>query len=366
MSELPLPSDVRGGSAAGERARVGYASPKGTPQDKSLPEPPTFRGLVRLFVIPLLIAGGVVAIMIPIGRMAGGNLTLEQHLERLKQPGGERTMGLIGPASKQRFIDAKAVVDHMKGGLSEEQRVKLAGQLVEILEKHTKADEGDVQHMLLLALGRVWQQEPGEAAMNSEAAIQSRALVLETLKKHLTAQQPRARTAAALAMAWSRGQVESDAAIAVLAAKLNDGLEDLDVRMACAAALGAIATSSDQSAVDALNSARSDGDARNSELVWTAAVALARMGRMEAKPTVMMLLDRAELEKLRVYDRETDPQNPVFRNLNEAEQQRFLLNAMEGAKHLNDEEVRGRLERIAKEDKAVRVRTGATEILRGK
>ena len=202
--------------------------------------------------------------------------------------------------------------------------------------------------------------------MNSEKAVASRGAVLEMLQKHLNAQEPRARTAAALALAWSRGQEEAQAAIPMLAAKLNDGLEELDVRMAAAAALGAIATSSDQVAVDALNSARSDGDARNNELVWTAAVALARMGKMEAKPTVMMLLDRGELAQLRVYDREKDPQNPVFRNLNEAEQQRFLLNAMEAARHLSDPEVRTKLERIAKEDKSVRVRTGATEILKGK
>jgi hypothetical protein len=123
-NELLMPSEVK---------KAGDGAP--------LPEPPSAKMVVRLFVIPLLIAAAVVAIMVPIGWMAGGKMTLDQALDLLENPGGERTVGqLVGPGSKQRFIAAKAVVDHMKEGMGEAQRIKLAGRLVTILEKHTRAD----------------------------------------------------------------------------------------------------------------------------------------------------------------------------------------------------------------------------------
>jgi hypothetical protein len=51
--------------------------------------------------------------------MAGGTPTMEEALERLKRPGGNRTADLlVGPASKQRYMDAKTLVDQMKAGMA--------------------------------------------------------------------------------------------------------------------------------------------------------------------------------------------------------------------------------------------------------
>ena len=347
-TDLLMPSDVR------------------KPAAPPLPEPPSAKMVVRLFIIPLLIAAAVVAIMVPIGWMAGGKMTLDQALALLENPGGERTAGqLVGPGSKQRFIAAKAVVDHMKEGMDEAQRINLAARLVNILEKHTRADEGDVRQFVLLALGRVWQITPGQPAMDSEPAVESRQRVLESLRRFFDDKDKPARLASMLAVAMWRGQPQAKDVIPALIETLGDGQEDVDVRIAAAVALGAVAPRDDQRVIDALNAARSV-DEKEAELGWNAALALTRMGRDDAYPTLMMLLDRQQLAQLRVYDREQDPKNPLFRNLNEAEQQRFLLNAMEAARDVKDPEVRARIKQIAAADPSTRVRTAAVELLKGK
>jgi hypothetical protein len=54
-------------------------------------EPPSFKLLGQLFIIPLLIVSGAVGIMFLIGVFAGSEQTpsLEQALQRLHNPGGE-------------------------------------------------------------------------------------------------------------------------------------------------------------------------------------------------------------------------------------------------------------------------------------
>jgi hypothetical protein len=236
---------------------------------------------------------------------------------------------------------------------------------VNILEKHTKSDEGDIQQFVLLALGRVWQVTPGQGAMDSEAAVGSRLRAVGSLRGFFAAKERAPRLASILAVAMWRGRTEARETISDLIERLGDGREDLDVRIAAAVTLGAIAARDDQRVIDALNAARAVDD-RDAELGWNAALALARMGRDDARPTLMMLLDRQQLAQLRVYDRERDPRNPVFRNLNELEQQRFLLNAMEAAREVKDPEVQARIQRVADSDPSTRVRTAAIELLKGK
>src|SRR6266404_5618791 len=119
MNELPMPSDVKG-LAKNEQV--------------SANEPPSAKLIVRLFLIPAFIVAVAVGIMLLIGRMAGGEPSIEEALARLKNPGGERTTPyLIGPASKQRYMDAKALTDRMKAGMSEKERVELSRSLVALL-----------------------------------------------------------------------------------------------------------------------------------------------------------------------------------------------------------------------------------------
>lgn len=354
MGDLLMPSDVE--------KREGRAAP-GVPAQQPLVEPPSAKMVVRLFLIPLLVAAAVVGIMLPIGCLTEGPVSLETAITRLKNPGGERTLGMVGPGSKQRYMDAKAVVDHMKGGLNEEQRIKLAADVVEILDHHTKPEEGDVQQLMLLVLGRVWQINPQQPPMNSPEAQQSRQRVVDVLINHFDAQHVQARKAAILSLRFWDGREEARRAIPKLVQKLEDEREDVDVRMAAAVTLGNIGSANDQEVIAALSSAMRETDERNAEISWNAALALARFNRPEATGTIMKLLSREELSQMRVYDRESDPQNPVFRKLTELEQQRFLTNAMEWAKHLQVPEVQAQLKKIIDTDPSARVRTAGLETL---
>jgi len=361
-------SDVAAASgAADQKGAAGAATATNSANPASPPiEPPSIKMVLRLFIIPLLIAAAVVAIMLPIGYMAEGPATLDQAIERLKKPGGERTLNLVGPGSKQRYMDAKTLVDHMKAGLDEGQRIRLAGQLTEILEKYVRPEEGEVQHFVLLALGRVWQKHPGQAEMNSLAAQRSREQTLDTLLKYYDAPDIAARKAAILALAFWQGQEEARRAIPIVIRKLSNPAEDVDVRMAAAATLGNIASGEDEEVIEALKAAMNETDPQRAELVWNAASSLARLGRPEATATMMKLLSRDELAKLRVYDRETDPKNPVFRGLSDLEQQRFLTNAMQSAAKLKVPEIQNQLKKIAESDPSPRVRAMAVEVLSGK
>ena len=69
----------------------------------------------------------------------------------------------------------------------------------------------------------------------------------------------------------------------------------------------------------------------------------------DGQDTVLKLLDRKELADLKVLDRESDPKNPTFRTLSEEEQQRILINAMEGVKKLKSPVVVAKLQEIAAE-----------------
>jgi hypothetical protein len=374
MSELPMPSEVRA-LAVKELADAARGSdPQGQGQGAAqLIEPPSIKLILRLFIIPLLIAAAVIGIMLPIAYMVA-TPSLDAAMERLKNPGGERTMSLVGPGAKQRYMDAKTLVDHMKAGLTEPQRIHLADQLVELLEKYVRPEEGEVQHFVLLALGRVWQKDPRQAEMKSPAAEASREKVLETLLKYFDAGAGKpggptpadisARKAAILALAFWQGQDEARKAIPALVRKLGNADEDVDVRMAAASTLGNIATGDDAEVVEALKQAINETDPQKAELVWNSASALARLGREEAVPTMMKLLNRDELAKMKVYDRE-DPRQPM-RELSDLEQQRFLANAMESAAHLKVPEIQAQLNKIAQSDPSMRVRAMAVEVLNGK
>src|SRR4030095_11381646 len=138
--------------------------------------------------------------------------------------------------------------------------------------------------------------------------------------------------------------------------KLTDAQEDLDVRLAAATALGPVATPQEREAIAALQSAMRDGDPRNAELEWASALSLAQLGQTDVAPTILKLLSREELSGLRYYDRETDPQNPSFRNLNDLEQQRILINTMIGSRNLQSPEVQQQLRKLADSDPSPRVR----------
>src|SRR5438105_3286212 len=129
--------------------------------DASVPEPPSVKLIVRLFLIPAVIVAAAVGVMFLIGRMAGSAPTFEEALNGLKGQGGERTADwLVGPGAKQRYLYAQTLTDQMKQGMSEAERIETTDRLIELLDKYVHPEEGQVQNFVLLALGRVWQGAP--------------------------------------------------------------------------------------------------------------------------------------------------------------------------------------------------------------
>jgi hypothetical protein len=336
--------------------------------DSSLPEPPSVKLIVRLFLIPAMIVAAAVGVMFLIGRMAGSPPTFEEALNGLKGQGGERTGDwLVGPGAKQRYLYAQTLTDQMKQGMSEAERIQTTDRLVELLDKYVHPEEGQVQNFVLLALGRVWQGFPPDRnAPPAEAgspSMGSQDKVVQTLVRFSNAENLQARKAAVLAMCFMSGSSQAKNLEPVLINKLGDTKEDLDVRMAAATALGPIASPSDRDVIDALHQAMNDTDPAHKELVWDAALSLAQLNQPDVADTILMLLNRDELNKLEVLDREADPQNPSYRPLNEQEKLRILINTMMGAKNLKVDAVQVKLQDLAKNDPSPRVRAAGVEIL---
>lgn len=368
MTELPMPSDVlkQAGASAPGAAGDDAALVAAGHAEAAVPlvEPPSVKLIVRLFVIPLIIVAVAVGVMFLISLLAGGTPSMEEALNRLKNPGGNRTAEwLVGPASKQRYMDAKTLVDKMKAGMSEAERLQLADELTGILRNNTRDGEGQIRQFLLLALGRTWQIDPSQPPMNSNAAAASRRSVLAVLAEYAGDRDVGARKAALLATVYLAGYPEVREAIPLLVSKVTDGQEDLDVRLAAATALGPVATPRDQNVIDALQSAMRDADPRDAELEWAAALSLAQLGQTDVAPTLMKLLSREELSRMRYYDRETDPKNPAFRPLNDQEQQRILINTMIGSRKVASPEVQAQLRKLAESDPSPRVRAAGRELL---
>jgi hypothetical protein len=106
-----------------------------------------------------------------------------------------------------------------------------------------------------------------------------------------------------------------------------------------------------------------DTDPQRVELVWSAALSLAQLGQESVEDTILTLLSREELSKLKYYDRETDPKNPVYATLSDKEQERILINTMAGATKLDTPAIRERIGQIAASDPSARVRYAAKEIM---
>ena len=331
-----------------------------------LPEPPSVKLVVRLFLIPLLIAGAVIGIMVPFGWLTGGQKSLDVAIADLKRPGGQRTGAwLVGPGAKQRYIDAKTIIDHLSSEkLTETDKVKLGDQLIDILEHNTSAAEGEVQHVLLLALGQVWtrQSDPSKPEVDSTEASNARKRALESLMKFADAPDVSTRKAAILGLAYWKGRGESRVVIPLLVSRLQKDPE-LDVKMAAATALGPLASPDDTAAIDALGEAMRDSDPHDVELVWDAASSLAQLNRPEAKDVMLRLLDRRELDSMQYYDRETDPKNPRMQSLSDFEKERILINAMIACEQYKQPEVQAAISKLSKSDASERVKQAAMEIL---
>lgn len=365
--DLPMPSDLRGepASAAGDGTR--------TPPGSTAPpiEPPSVKLIVRLFVIPLLIVGIAVAVMVFIAMLAGGTPSISDELADLSRGGGGgRTGPLVGPSAKQRYLDAKMLVDQMKAGMSLPDRIRIADTLVSVLEKYSTPEDGQMQPFLLLALGRVWQDDPGKPVTDTPESLASRQHTIDELVKYATSTDPDQATnrkAAIAAMGYWAGRPEVLPALAILESRLNDDSEILDVRLMAATVLGPIAAAAapppDANVLAALHHGLNDTRPEDSELPWASALSLAELKQTDSGivQTILMLMDRSSLANLRYFDRESDPQ--VFRKLTEQEQERILINTMIGVRKYDVPAVQQKLKSLADNDPSERVRLEGRELL---
>ena len=375
-----MPSDLRG---SGEIPAAGAAA-----NPPLVIEPPSPKWLLRLFLIPFLIMVMIIGSMLLMSlfsKLAGSQPNIDQAIADLKdESGGQRTAEwFVGPAAKQRYIAATAIAEQIKAGMTQEQRIKLAADLLDILDHHTRPNEGDVEYWVLLALGRVWQVDSSQPPMNSPQAVESRQRVVAKLIEHARTrelypktavelanlpdsalkdyrkQEMDRRKAAILALRVWKGRDEARDAFPTLISILKDGKEDLDVRMAAAMTLGPLANPADRDVIDALTWTMDN--CGQDELIWDTAAALAQLNQPSAKPTILMLLDRNTLGSRMIDDVETGQR----RQLTQAEQQRILCNTMKAARFLKLPEIKARLDQIAAGDPSELVRQCARDVLSG-
>ena len=115
-------------------------------------------------------------------------------------PGRGASPAELRALTLETFIDGLTTALHN----SEAERIDLSKKLVELIRGgFVKPDEGDIQHFVLLALGRVWQVNPAQGKLETQSAKDARADAMKLLLEMSNAPQPKSREAALSGMRGS-------------------------------------------------------------------------------------------------------------------------------------------------------------------
>ncbi len=305
-----------------------------TSSDGSAPLPPlpTFgKQVLQLFVIPAIIVLVAVAVIVPIARLAGSRVSIENQLDILGGTGG---------LEKDRWTAAHQVA-RMIPSIKDEERAGIHAHLVETLRKSPEDEEHPLRAFIILAIGQLGQ--PGG---------------LEAILPH--ADSPRAETRHSVAQAvlvWP-DQQEARIALGALTKLLNDN--QLRTQVLAAQALGLVAQPGDTSAINALlavqQNNRSDRD-----LVWAASLALAKLGVSEGNNTVAnLLLDRTALSQVTDV---LDDGTKTDRTLSPNQQSLVIQRTLEHAPAMTDAMIWDKIQLLAEHDPDTAVRVRAGELL---
>lgn len=332
------------------------------------PPPITLAVIGRLFGVPLLIistiVGGAVVVVLLFGAPTmPERLSVDQLVQSLESSSGERSLGILLPREKQLWQTSLELCERLTQQGSEfadDELVALAGRLSALVHEELKtvenlpttgAERGDQRRVrgsrlefVVRALGRTRRPEAVPA-------------LIEVVRSK---QEPFAAVAARELGDLRDVPGARDAVDEVI--DLLPTAEQNETRLIAVTVLSVLAEKGDPRAIEALRAARIKHEG---EVAWAASLALARLGSLDGRATLLDLLDRGFWEQGERYET-TDSSGQTRRyRMPEARVEQWLLAALEACSGLlGDAELRAAVERLGS-DSSLRVRGRADEILRG-
>lgn len=342
----PMMPASRGEAGSAVQGKVGSEA------DGEAVESPSFgRQVAQLVVIPAGIAIASVLVFLMFGFFAAEPDNIEDHLARLKESSGygrELPGGMQDPRYKDRWLAAMNVARLIETIDDPQQREAISDQLVSILNKNVAPEEDLLIHYLLIAIGRLGQED-----------------AFSELTQRLTAERAQVRSGAINGiLSWPDDQRAQARQAVPKLADLMDDPYDL-VRANAARALWKLAEPGDPGVAEALHDATggsgSDPDGNTfRQSRWQAAIALAALGDEQASEFVVnTLLNREALAQMPADDSPTG--GP--RNMTEDQQEQVMAFTLVLVPKMESELVWEHVEWLSRNDPSVVIRKAAIKLL---
>lgn len=290
-------------------------------------QPMTGRLMARLFVVPALIVGLLLAVAVVV--VLFGTTTTDKPesisdlIARLESDSGEKTLGfMLLPKAKESWQAAQELARRLEDRdkfLRPDEIEPTTDRLIALLDKYPEGRNTDEpasaqQYFLMMALAR----------LNSPKAV-------EPLTKLLKDPNWCTRRTALQGLAEMHGNIAAQASVNVICELLND--PNSAVRIVACATLSSLARPGDAVVVRSLSDRLSD----DREVQWNAAMALANLGSSSGKFVLLNMLDRKYWEGLELKYMENGVE--VARKYTPAEIERNLHSAISAASKLSDSEL---------------------------
>ncbi len=300
--------------------------------------------MAQLVIIPAAIVVVCIALAWLFAFVASAKDDIDTHLLKLRQSSGagKLALGLQDPRYKDRSLAAYNIATMIPTIDDPSEKHRISDALIEILNQHVAPNEDLLQHYMLVAIGQLGQPNG-----------------LETLLEQLQADQTRARQGAIRGLlSWPDAQ-QARRGLAPLQRCLSD--PSPSVRYEAAAALGQLATPTDQATIQALRTAMENATGlAMREARWNAAVALAKLGDPAGSHFVAtVLLNREALSQMPAGD--TGPQaNQV---MSPAMADRIILPTLASIGGSKDPQIWDKIQQIADNDPSRTIRNAAKQLI---
>jgi len=330
-------------------------------------EPMTFSTLGRFFAVPLLIigsimGGAVVVVLLFAAPSAPEGRSIESLLQALESGSGQRQMGMLLTKEKEhwqvalelslRFADqgteaelTAAELEKVAHRLSAVIRKELATLLAEgVSTRQGRIDGSKHLEFVIRALGRT----------ESPIAVDG---LLEVLQSGL---EPYVAVAMR-ELGDLHGIPDTRRAIGPILDILERSGRS-ETRLIACTVLSLLGNPDDQRIIDALTAVRLTSEG---EVGWSAALALARLGSVAGKSTLLDLMDRAFLSTGNRYEVVNAAGQVLRYPIPPQRVDELLIAAMEAASNLEDAEIWAMIAQLGSDPSPV-VRGRAAEIVKAR
>lgn len=303
-------------------------------------EPMTFSLMGRFFAVPLVIisaiVGGAILVVLLFGGTSGpDDRTVDQLLTSLEATSGERSLGILLPREKELWQTALELGVRLKAKDKEKLSDEDLQTVADRLARMVKEGAGNLDRLASSGQNRVDQREIRSRRLEFLIHALGRTelpIAVDTLVDIIR----RSQGTHVLAAMQELGDLHESPLTRVAVGPITDLLRRTDrtetLLVACTA-LSVLAEPTDVDAIAALVDLRL---ARDGEVAWSAALALARLGSNAGKSTLMDLMDRPFLSSEDRYHI-TGSSGTVHRYvMPPARIDQVMIAALDAASHLSE------------------------------